>query len=121
MGSNKSNQNRLSAGSNIASHSRTDVACENDTEIRQEAKARLNAQLPTKAEMAVMFVKLENSLKTDMATLNGDLSQILGRVEDTEKRLDTHTLVMELKEEMKNLQIKGIWHTNLRIKKNDIE
>lgn len=51
----------------------------------------LKSQLPTKLEMAEMFAKLENSLKTIMATLHSILGQILTRVEDKERRLDTHT------------------------------
>lgn len=51
--------------------------------------------------MADMFAKLEHSLKTDMATLYGDLGQILTREEDTERRLDTHIQVInKLKEEI---------------------
>lgn len=53
--------------------------------------------------MVKMFSNRENSLKKDMATLHGDLGQILKRVEETGKEMDKHALEMkELTELMKS-------------------
>lgn len=55
--------------------------------------------------MSDMFSRLEQSLKGYMATLHGDQSQILKRVEDTEEKLDTQTVgIKELKEQIKKLK-----------------
>lgn len=56
--------------------------------------------------MAAMFAVLENSLKTEMAIIHKDLGHVHTRVEDLEKRLDSHTrVVKEMKVEIKALKI----------------
>lgn len=72
---------------------------------KQTGRIKNKNQLPTKSEMAEMFYRLELSLKGEMATLHGDLNQILKRVEETEKKLDKQVAEMkELKEHMEELQ-----------------
>lgn len=52
-----------------------------------------------------MFVRLEISIKGEIATLHEDMNHILKRVEDTEERLDTHGDVIKvLKAQMEEMQ-----------------
>lgn len=42
-----------------------------------------------------MFARLEQSLKEEMATLHGDLNQVLKRVEESEDKLDSQAAVIK--------------------------
>lgn len=96
-GASKIGHSRLSAG--VDSSMTINEKQENDAELKTKS------QLPTKDEMAEMFSRLELSLKGEMATLHGDLNQILKRVEETEEKLDKHVAEMkELNEQMEGLQ-----------------
>lgn len=56
--------------------------------------------------MVDMFLRLEQSLNGEMATLHGDLSQILKWVEETDEKLDIQAVeIKELKEQMESVQI----------------
>lgn len=56
--------------------------------------------------MADIFSRLKQSLKEEMATLHGDLSQILKWVEETEEKLDRQPVeIKELGEQMKRVQM----------------
>lgn len=57
------------------------------------------AQMPTKLEMSEMFIRMENSIKTENPTLRADLGQLLMQVEDTEGRADKQA--QEIKKRVK--------------------
>lgn len=78
-GNSKSGQCRQSMGSSILNQSRQESHMDSNHETRKIVEQRVKAHMPTKIEMADMIAKLEHSLKTDMATLHGDMGQILSR------------------------------------------
>lgn len=52
-----------------------------------------------------MFARLENSIKTEIAIMRADLSQLLKRVEETEDKNEMQALEKkELKMQVKTLQ-----------------
>lgn len=55
--------------------------------------------MPTKLEMSEMFIRMENSIKTENSTLRADLGQLLMQVEDTEGRADKQA--QEIKKRVK--------------------
>lgn len=74
-------------------HSPASSACsdgEGSTSRRSEVAA-LVSDLPTKSELASMFLGLERSIKKELSAERSDLSQVLECVEETEHRLDRHT------------------------------
>lgn len=96
----KNGQNRQSVGVNSSMY------VNQEQEEKNEEEEQIKSQLPTKSEMADMFSRLEQSLKGEMATLHGDLSQILKRVGETEEKLDTQAVeIKELNEQMKRVQM----------------
>lgn len=101
----KKAQNRTSTVRNIYSRSKIEQDFEIDLGTGHKEEQQLNAQLPTKVEMAAIFAALESSLKIEMATIHKNLGHVLTRVDDTEKRLDSHTqTIKEIKGEMKVLR-----------------
>lgn len=76
-----------------------------EQQIKNEEEQRIKSQFQTKTEMVDMFSRLEQYGKGDMATLHGDLSQRLKRVEDTEEKCDIQAVeIKEFKEQMKKIQ-----------------
>lgn len=73
----KHGQNTKMLCSSILHQSREEIQIGSDSEIGHMSEQSFKAQLPTQIEMAGMFAKLENSLKTGMSTLHRDLGQIL--------------------------------------------
>lgn len=53
--------------------------CELELETERDEEQEMKAQLPTKSDMATMFVTLENSLKTEMVIIYKDLGQKIVR------------------------------------------
>lgn len=79
----------------ISIHVNDETADGSEIELRQEK------QLPTKDEMMEMFARLEQSIKGEKASLHGDLSQVLKRVEESEGKLDSQAAaIVELKGQM---------------------
>lgn len=77
----------------------------NEEHEEENEEQRIKSQLPNKSKISDMFSRLEQSLKGEMATLHGDLSQILKWVEETEEKLDIQAVeIKELKEQMKRVQ-----------------
>lgn len=75
---------------------------ESESDKGHKENQSLNAQLPTHVEMAAMFAALENSLKTEMATIHNKLGHILTNVEDLERIVDCCTqIIKDLKGEVK--------------------
>lgn len=69
-------------------HSREDFTTESELKISRVEEKSVDAQIPTKGEMMEMFLRLENSIKSDINMLRVDLGNLLERVEKTEKRTD---------------------------------
>lgn len=46
----------------------------------------ISVQMPTNLEITDMFARLENSIKTEIATMRADLGHLLKRVEETEDK-----------------------------------
>lgn len=65
-------------------------------------------QTPTKMEMTDMFTRLENSIKTEISTLQADLGQLLIHMEVTEEKKTTDKQaqgLIKLKEQVKHMQL----------------
>lgn len=100
----KKSQIKTTMDNSITPDNRTEQETEADTLPRTTGDQK-TVQLPTMTDMERMFAALENSLKSEMTKLHKDMGHMLARVEEVEKKADTHTRrIKELKGEIKNLK-----------------
>lgn len=88
-------------------HSREDLSTEGDQDVSGIEGEPTGTYTLTKGEMSELLRKMENSIKTDIQNLRGDLGHILERVEHTEKtteeqKQEIETLRQQVKETQKN-------------------
>lgn len=89
----------------IADQSRDDLTAESEPETSRVEEPNTEVHIPTKDEMTEMFLRLENSIKTDINSLRIDLGHLLARVEKTEKSTEKQMQELcDLKEQVKITQ-----------------
>lgn len=83
---------------------REDIGMERGLDSSSMEEQTNISQMPTKMEMMKMFVKLENSMKSEISVVSVDMGHLWRRVEEAEEKTEKQSQeILELKNASKEI------------------